>query len=406
RDIPDFATDLGDEAVVVDALLGVGIAPGGLKEPLRTLITALDACHAEVVAIDVPSGTGEDNGQVTDPALHATLTLTIGYPKVGLYLEPATFYAGRIEVIPLDYPGALTDDMAALSILDPIEVGRLLVPRVPSSHKGTYGRLLIIGGSRGMPGSVGLAAEAAFRAGVGAVVVATAASAQPIVAGFLREAMTVALPETPEGVISPEAMRTLLPHLEWATAIALGPGLTTHPAAAAFTGALLDHWPGPLVLDADGLKIAGKRLKLLGERTLPAVCTPHLGEASALLGRAREEIQSRRLDVALESSRDYNLVLLLKGYRTVIASPEGRASISVVGNPGMATAGTGDVLTGIIGGLLAQGVAPYDAARAGAYLHGSAGDGAAAEVGEISLMAGDLIRFLPRAVQAAMGSEV
>ncbi|HYE80121.1 MAG TPA: NAD(P)H-hydrate dehydratase, partial [bacterium] len=232
----------------------------------------------------------------------------------------------------------------------------------------------------------------------------TVASAQPTVAGFQREPMTVALSETPDGVIAPQALRELLPWLEWATTVALGPGLTTKPAARAFVPALLDHWEGPLVLDADGLKIAGAHLDRLAERATPVVCTPHLGEASTLLQIPKEEIQRRRLETVLEAAAQQHLVLLLKGYRPITADPEGRASICVVGNPGLGTAGTGDVLTGIIGALLAQGLGPYDAARVGAYLHGTAGDLAAEARGQISMVAGDVVDHLPGAIQGAIAA--
>jgi len=400
RELPDFASLLAPRDLVIDALLGVGIR-SPLESPYRELVLALQGTPAQVIAIDVPTGVGEDNGQITDPCITAHWTLTIGFPKVGLYLEPAALHTGPIDVIPLDYPAPLLADYpASLQIPDPASIAAHLVARRPDSHKGTYGRLLILGGSRGMSGSVALAAEAAFRSGAGMLAVATAASAQPIVAGHLREMMTIPLPETPDGVISPLALPTLLPWLDWATTLAFGPGLTTQPAVRALVGAVLDHWAGPLVLDADALKIAGQHLGRLAGRDVPAICTPHLAEAAALLGIAQAAISTRRLDTALEAAERHQIVLLLKGYRTVIAAPTGEAVISTVGNPGLASAGTGDVLTGIIGGLLAQGLSPFEAAWVGTWLHGKAADQAALRVGEISLMARDVIRALPATLLA------
>lgn len=398
RELPDFSL-CDPRDLLIDALLGVGLR-GPLREPYTRIITAIRDFPGTVIALDVPSGAGDDNGQVTEPVITAQVTLTIGLPKVGLYLEPAAHHAGEIEVIPLEYPAAILDAFPPqLRLLDGTSLKPLLMPRIPEGHKGTYGKLLIVGGSRGMAGSVALAGAAALRAGAGMVTIATAASAQPIVAGFQREVMTVPLTETPDGVIAPQALRELLPWLEWADTLALGPGLTTAPSARALTGAVLDHWEGPLVLDADGLKIAGAHLDQLAECPIPVICTPHLGEAAALLGKTPEEIALRRLDTVLDAAERYRLVLVLKGYRTLIAAPGSQASISTAGNPGLATAGTGDVLTGIIGAELAQGLPPYDAARLGVWLHGTAADLAAARHGPISMIAGDVIAQLGAAIR-------
>lgn len=402
RDAHDFRAHLTAKDVVIDALLGVGIR-GDLEEPYRSLVASLEGTPAHVIAIDVPTGTGEDNGQVSEPAITAAVTLTIGFPKIGLYLEPACHLAGDIDVIPLDYPEALiASTPQLLQIPDPTVVASHLVRRTPGSHKGTYGRLLILGGSRGMAGSVALAAEAAFRAGVGMVAVATASSAQPTVAALVREAMTIPLEETPEGIISPQSMPQLLPWLDWATTLAFGPGLTIHAPARALVGTVLDHWDGPLVLDADALKIAGAHLERLAGRKTPAICTPHLAEAATLLDLDIDHIRTHRLDVALEAAEKHQLIMLLKGFRTVIAAPGGRAVVSTTGNPGLATAGTGDVLTGIIGALLGQGLAPFEAAWVGAYLHGAAADRAASEAGEVSLMARDVIKALRSTIRSLL----
>lgn len=278
-----------------------------------------------------------------------------------------------------------------------------LAPRTPDSHKGDFGRALVIGGSQGMAGAVGLAGLSTMRSGAGLTTLATAAVCQPTVAGFEPSAMTVALPCDSEGRISLAALPILASFLEQATAVALGPGLGRSAELVEFVGRLYRDVRQPMVVDADALNALAKQPGILSKAGGPRVLTPHPGEFGRLIGRDSIPLTERE-SLAREFAAKNHVVVVLKGHRTVITDGD-QLALNTTGNPGMATGGTGDILTGIITALLCQQLSPYDAARLGCHVHGLAGDLAASELGEVSLIASDLIKYLPTAWQLVNSGE-
>jgi hydroxyethylthiazole kinase-like uncharacterized protein yjeF len=273
-----------------------------------------------------------------------------------------------------------------------------LVPRRRDGHKGDYGRVLIVAGSRGMTGAAALCAGGAVRGGAGLVTVATPSECYPIAASHVAEALFAPMPQTPAGTLAATAARPLREIAARSDIVALGPGLSTHPATGRCVEAFLAGLKKPCVIDADGLNLVAKRPRILCRAGAPVVVTPHPGEMGRLAGLTAKQVQADRAGVARRFARDYGAIVVLKGHGTVVTDGR-RLRINRTGNPGMATGGSGDVLTGLIAALIAQGMAPYEAAALGAHLHGLAGDLAARVRGEISLAASDLIEFLPAAFQ-------
>jgi hydroxyethylthiazole kinase-like uncharacterized protein yjeF len=391
-------TDVLGSDLIVDALFGTGLnAPlSGLTE---TIVEDLNSGARPIVAIDLPSGLSADGPDVIGPALHATMTVTLGAPKVPLVLPPAEAFAGNLVIADIGIPRAVIDQVEGpwLEILTKESMRPLVEPRAQDSHKGDYGRVLIVGGSRGRTGAAYLAAMAALRSGAGLVTIATPASCLPIVAALGAEFMTEPLEETPEGAIAFEALDRVLEF--GADIIAVGPGLGRLPSTAAFVQGLIERAGVPLVIDADALNaFAGEADRLVGRDGVDLVITPHPGEMARLVGLSAEDVQKHRLEIARDFSASHRVLVVLKGHRTIIATPDGKAFINLTGNPGMATAGSGDVLTGMIAAWSGQLLDAEIACKLAVYLHGLAGDLAEADEGEIAMIAGDLIDRLGDAV--------
>jgi NAD(P)H-hydrate epimerase len=398
--------DLDRDTIVIDALLGTGIA-GVARGLIARAIDTINESPATIIAIDLPSGADADSGRLAGPTVRAHRTLTLCRPKPCLVLEPAASHAGPWRVLDIGIPDeAVAAERADLEWLDAEAAARLMPVRPPDTHKGTMGHLLAVAGSRGKSGAAVLLARAALRSGVGLVTVATPRSIQPIVAAAQSEIMTEALADTRIGALSRAAAVVALGLLATRDALALGPGLGTEGGTRAAVLSLLAGRAVPCVLDADGLNAcaADRRPRArLHAGPHPLVLTPHPGEAARLLRTTAAVIQSDRLGSARRLARETAAVVVLKGRRTVVAHPDGRASFNATGNAGMATGGTGDALTGIVGALLARGLLGFDAARLGTYVHGAAGDLAAARLGEDGLIAGDLIDALPQAWRTLAG---
>ena len=384
--------------IVVDAIFGTG-----LSSPLRglheTVAEDLNAVDVPVVAVDLPSGLSADSDTPIGTTVHATLTVTLGAPKVPLMLPPAESLAGTVVVADIGIPRTVIETLPGRRIdrLMREEVRALVPERRSDAHKRTFGHLLIAAGSRGRTGAAHLAAEAALRSGVGLVTLATPASSLPIVAALGACYMTLPLDETLDGAVAASAVERVLGGSH--DAIAIGPGLGTGPDQAVFVKALLARSAVPLVLDADALTVlAGDASVLRGRPDRPVVITPHPGEMARLAGTTTAGVQANRLTVAREFAVEHGVYVILKGHRTLIAGPDGAVIINATGNPGMATGGTGDVLTGMVGAWLAQGLAPAHACALAVYLHGAAGDLAAADVGEVAMTAADLLPQLGEAV--------
>jgi NAD(P)H-hydrate epimerase len=311
---------------------------------------------------------------------------------------PGAGYVGDLTLADIGIPRRMLDaDDLLVALTTPEDVRALVPARAPDAHKGDFGRVLILAGSPGFTGAAILAGRAAMRAGSGLVTVGTPASLNPILETGLLEAMTVPLPETPEQTLAPAALEPILNFLARSDAVAIGPGLSQHDQTAALLRDLLPQLNKPTVLDADALNILAREDFPFPEVPAPLVLTPHPGEMSRLLQRPTADLQADRLAAAREAAARFKAVVVLKGARTVIADPSGRIVINPTGNPGLASGGTGDVLTGILASLLGQGLSAFEAAVVATYLHGLAGDLATAEGSPAALIAGDLLEWLPRA---------
>jgi NAD(P)H-hydrate epimerase len=380
--------ELLDADIVVDALLGTGArrpVEGLYKVVIESL--AEDFPRAQIVAVDVPS-----------PGVRADVTVTFSALKPSLVFYPDCEDAGDVIVAEIGNPPELLEnENYKLQLIQLHEVPA----RLPDTNKGTYGRVLVIGGSRGKSGAAAMAGQAALRAGAGLVTVATPQTVQPIIAGSMLELMTEPLEETSQGTIANQSISGLLKDK---TVVAIGPGLGTAPETSAFVRRVGSECRAQLVIDADGLNALVGFVGDLGG----AVLTPHPGEMARLIEKSVEYVTANRVDVASDFAKRRNAYVVLKGYRTVVAAPDGSVHVNPTGNPGMATGGTGDILTGMIAGILAQQHLGSFIERLclAVYLHGLAGDLAAEELGEQSLVATDLLRFLPKAWESSHGFKV
>lgn len=381
--------------IVIDAIYGTGFR-GKVRDHIGRVIEAINACAKPVIAVDVPSGVEADTGMVNGPCIRAGITVTFGLPKVGLLLEPGASCAGDLRVADISLPASLLDDEHLKNNLIERELVRGWMPLRPNvTHKGDYGRVLVLSGSRGMAGAACLAAGGAARAGAGLVTLMVPEGIYGPVAAKLTEVMVVPIPQTDEGTLSVEALPVIGDMLERADVLALGPGLSANPETMEAVREIVTLSRIPIVLDADGLNAFAGRTGMLKKVKAPLVMTPHPGEMARLAGLTTEGIQLDRLDIARRWSGAWNAVLVLKGNRTIVAAPDGTAYINATGNPGMATGGSGDVLTGVIAGLAAQGMETARAAATGVYLHGLAGDRAVGDKGMMGLLAGDILDYLP-----------
>jgi NAD(P)H-hydrate epimerase len=379
QDWAEERLELLDADIIVDALLGTGArtpVEGLYKSVIESL--AEDFPRAEIVAVDVPS-----------PGVQADITVTFSALKPSLVFYPDCEDAGDVILAEIgNNAGLLENENYKLNLIQPHE----LPVRVADSNKGTYGRVLIIGGSRGKTGAAAMAGQAALRSGAGLVTVATAESVLPMIAISMPELMTEALKETSEGTIANQSVSALTKDK---SVVAIGPGLTTFAETSAFVRRVGSECRAQMVIDADGLNAL---IGFVGEFD-GAVLTPHPGEMARLIEKDVAYVNANRVDVATDFAKKRNAYVVLKGHRTVVAAPDGNVYVNPTGNPGMATGGTGDILTGMIAGILAQEHlgAFIERLCLAVYLHGLAGDLAAEEVGEESLVATDLLRFLPKA---------
>ncbi len=395
--------------VIVDALLGTGAdrpIEGALKSVLDTVRAGMAARSQAAplrVAVDVPSGLNADTGAIDPSALQADLTVTFAFPKRGHYLFPGATYAGDLVVSDIGIPAEAVRDVA-LELSEAQNVVRLLPRRPRDAHKGTFGKLLVLAGSINYTGAAHLASMAAYRAGAGLVTLALARSLHPILAARSSEVTYLPLAEVEQGILSSDGLPVLFEALPDYDALLVGCGLGGHAQTRSLVTQLLAKAKSipnlRLLVDADGLNaLAGSPQWW---RNLPAssVLTPHHGEMARLTGLAITDIAADRIGVATRSAAAWNQVVVLKGAYTVIVAPDGRATINPFANPALAMAGTGDVLAGVIAGLLAQGVAPYEAAVCGAFVQALAGQVVSLQLGDTGAVASDLHTALPLAIRA------
>src|SRR5438128_2705684 len=403
-----------------------GLDVAGNRERIKDLITLLHQCgiavslfidpeleqikaarRVEADCIELHTGryanaTGlkGNRGDVLGTASTATLTVKLARHKLGLYLGAGPDHAGAIRVVDIGIPPDIIGAAKIpVTLLEAADIRSWLPVRPRTAHKGTFGHAGIIAGSAGKTGAAAMAAQAALRIGAGLVTVAAPRSVSDVLEAKLLEAMTYPVPETEARTLSKQALEALLAFAETKTALAIGPGIGRHPDTQALIHNLIVSVGKPTVLDADAINAFTGHKEMIGQAHGPLVLTPHPGEMARLLGVTTADVQRDRLGVASRVAREQNVCVVLKGAGTVVAGPDGRLAVNPTGNPGMATGGTGDVLTGTITGLLAQGVTPWGAACAGVYVPGLAGDLAASETGEMGLIAGGGIRAIPLAIR-------
>lgn len=376
--------------LVVDGIFGTGLKRdvAGLD---RKVIDGINASNKTVISIDIPSGICGETGKVLGAGIKAAKTVTFCLPKTGLVVHPGCEYAGVLAVAGIGIPQKGIDSLGiTASVTDRDYVSKHIPVRKQESNKGTYGRVFVVSGSPGMTGAGCLCAGAALRTGAGLVYLGVPSSLAPIFDAAVLEAVAIPLEED-RGYLSRKASDRILEKMRDATVAAVGPGLSVNGDIRHIVKRIVEEGERPVILDADALNALADNVSVLKKLKAPCIITPHPGEMARLTGKSVREVQENRLETARSFSAQWGAITVLKGSRTVIAAPTGEVFVNTTGNPGMATGGTGDVLTGMIAGLAAQGVKPLEAAVCGVYLHGLAGDAAAEIKGEHGLIAGDLL---------------
>ncbi len=395
--IADWADELAASTIIVDALFGTGLS-GEIVGPAAWAVNLINTAGRPVVAVDIPSGIHGTTGKVLGTAIQAELTVTFDGAKTGHVLYPGTEYVGDLQVVEIGIPESFLAKGHGLEFLDAAAAALLLRPRRRTTHKGSCGHVLIIAGSRGKTGAATLTANSAVRSGSGLVTLAVPESLHDILEIKTTEVMTVSLDDEGRACLSSLALPEIHRLLQGKSAVAVGPGLGLSRETVTLVHRLLHEIELPLVLDADAINAISQQQELLRNASSHSiVLTPHPGEMSQLIGISVAQIEADRISAARDTAVRFGVYIILKGARSICAAPDGRISINGSGNPGMASGGMGDVLTGVVTSLLGQGYSPFDACRLGVFLHGCAADLVAAEKGEIGITATDVLERLPYA---------
>jgi NAD(P)H-hydrate epimerase len=384
--VEDALAHIADADLIVDAIFGTGLnrAPAGVQ---AEVIRGIAELRIPVVAVDLPSGANASSAEPFEPCIQAEVTVAFAAPKVCHVFEPAALYCGEVIVADISIPAIAVDEEAvSLALLTPRDIQPHVAPRLPMTHKGTYGHVAIVAGSPGRSGAAVMCARGAIRTGAGLVSVMTDAETAKLVHAHSIESMT-------------DSSGDARAFFANKSAALVGPGLRDDEEAYAATRALVASIELPLIIDASGLNAFAGRAHELNPDARPRIITPHPGELARLLGSSAQEINADRIAAAREAARITRCIVVLKGYQTLIAEPDGHVYVNPTGNAGMATGGMGDVLAGIIAALLARDTDPLDAACTGVYLHGVAGDLVREELGDTGLAAMDVAEKIPRAMQ-------
>lgn len=400
HNLDNLAAGLKKAALIVDAIFGFSLQ-GPVRGIANRVIEIINISPCPTLSVDLPSGLESDTGEIHGVCIKAAKTLTFSCPKNGLVAYPGANVVGDLVVADIGIPHEIVEQISRVEIIGAKEASVLLPRRKPDTHKKEVGKVLVIAGSLGMTGAAVLTADSALRSGAGLVTLGIPKSLNSIIEEKLTEVMTVPLPETPECTLDTKAYQKVMELAASFDVIAIGPGISGSDSTRALVKKLVLDLDRPMVIDADGLNALIDDVEILKKRRYPTVITPHPGELGGLLGVQVEEIQNDRLDFARKTAQEWEVVVVLKGARSIIASPE-KTAIILAGNPGMASAGTGDVLTGFISSFVGQGLDLYEAAALGTYLHALSGDLAAHDLTEWCLVAGDLIDYLPKAIRKVM----
>lgn len=390
--------DLKSSGIVVDGLFGTGLQRE-VTGLYAEIIDAVNRYGKFVLSIDIPSGIDADSGKVLGIGVRADCTVTFAAPKTGLYLYPGADYAGRIFIEDISIPKKLIEDQySAINILTHEDVTKTFKKRKKDSNKGTYGRAFIAAGSKDMPGAAVMCIKAALKCGAGIVEAGVPRAIQNIVASSVPEAIIRGVDDE-MGCFYEGSWENIHDCINKSDAFAVGPGLSTSDGILDLMKNIISNSDVPCVIDADGLNVLSLHTEMLYNARSRIILTPHPGEMARLTGMTTEKVQEDRIGCALGFSKKYNVIVVLKGANTVIASPDGPVFINTTGNPGMAKGGSGDVLTGMIAAFLAQGIEPLEAAKAAVFVHGLAGDMAENALGEYGMGACDIIEYIPYAIR-------
>ena len=395
--------------LLVDAIFGTGLR-GAVRDPIATIIDTINSGSTPILSVDLPSGLDADTGHPLGTCLQAHRTVTIGLPKRGLLVHPGAELAGKLEVVDIGFPEQIIDTQGIkVNWTTTTQASQSVPPRPPASHKGTYGRVLVVAGSTGMTGAAALASEAALRAGAGLVTLAIPKNLNPILEGLLPEVMTLPLSETAAGSLSVSATAAILEFAEKTKSVlTIGPGISQHPETVALVHELIrEHRKHKLglrmVIDADGLNAIAKTPEIMSLLDRETVLTPHPGEMARLTHTRVSTLEEDRIRTAQTFASEHGVVLVFKGAPTVTSDANGNVWINSTGNPGMGTGGMGDVLTGIIAGLMAQGLSAERAAVLAVHIHGLAGDIVSERSGMHGFIASDVLKAVPQAIASLIG---
>ena len=382
----------------IDAILGTGLS-SDVRGFFRTIIEFINRQVRPVFAVDIASGLNSDTGRVCGACIQAAATATFGFAKVGHLCYPGRTFTGQLKIIDIGIPKHLAAKISCRQhLITPGTLKNGIPQRSATAHKGHTGHLLILAGSPGKTGAAALTAAAAMRTGAGLVTLGIPKSLNPVLETMVTEAMTVGLPETADGALDESAHESVISLMEGKRCLAIGPGLGTHASTGRLVGRLIEESPVPLVIDADGLNLIAAEPSVLSRRRSPIVLTPHPGEMASLSGHSTADIQDDRIGHARAFAERHQVHLVLKGAATVVARPDGTVFVNATGNPGMAAGGMGDVLTGLIAGLVTQGMEASAAAQTGVYLHGMAADRMAEKKAPVGYLATEVIDTLPEAM--------
>ena len=401
----EFRSALSSADLAVDALLGIGLRAAPRPHIARA-IEQMNDCGRPLIAVDMPSGVDANTGATPGASIRAALTITFGVAKVGHLFYPGRARCGILHLADIGFADAVLRSTPSVAhLLDRAAMAHLLPRRQGDEHKGSCGFVAVVAGSVGMTGAAALTAEAALRAGAGRVSLGAPASLNDILEVKLTEVMTRPLPEVKHRrCLALRALGDIEAFVKGVDCLALGPGLGRYRETEELVRRLVVRVEVPLVLDADGLNACVGATELLKRRLAPTVLTPHIGEFARLSCLSKEEILANLIAVSRHFAQDHQVVLVLKGAPTVVAWPDGRVAVNTTGNPGMATAGAGDVLTGLVAGFIAQGMGVDQAVALAVFVHGAAGDRARDRLGEWSVMAGDIVAEVPGALLELAGS--
>ncbi len=402
-DLEAFETvsaEIGRHAVFIDAILGTGLN-SDVRGYFRTAIERINELGRPVFAVDIPSGLNADTGRICGVCIRAAATATFAFAKCGHLIPPGAALTGDLRIVDIGIPAHIVESVAPRQQAILPQTASGAVPRRQrDAHKGTSGHLLVVAGSPGKTGAAAMAALSAMRTGAGLVTLAVPKSLNPVVEPQVTEVMTALLPETVDGALDEKALDRILALAADKKCLAIGPGIGTGEETRHLVRQVVAKSPVPLVIDADGLNCLAGGTGVLKQAGVPVVLTPHPGEMSRLSGISTGEIQADRIGRAREFAEAHGVFLVLKGAATVVAAPDGRCLINTTGNPGMASGGMGDVLTGLIAGWMTQGLDPLAACLAGVFLHGRAADALSEESGPFGYLASDVMRQIPAQIRS------